>query len=927
MLDLKLLGAPQITLNGEPLTLRRNSIKARAILYYLAAIGTPEPRERLAGLFWSDWPEPKARAYLRGELHLLIDLKDAYLLDADGRIGLIAERSRVDLRELQRVATSTTPTLEDLHAAGRLYTGRFLDGLDSLLEESSPLFAEWLRNQRDLVERQALQIFYRFANGCADEGRMLTAGIDACTHLLDLEPEREEVHRLKMRLLALDGQRAAALKQYDMCASALMDELGVPISAETNALYDRILAGEFDRTARSPAGSAAAGATVRLAPFQAIAPPSHLAGRAGEIEQLSTWLTQPGRSPIVAIVGMGGVGKTALAATLAEQLRERFADGVLWGRVATDAPMDILQSWALAYDRDLSKITSLEARAAAMRNILSDKRALIILDDVVAGKPVDLLLPGAAACPVLLTTRDRAEVALHAGEILELRELSPESGIDMLVHLLGEATIAAEQPAAAELCRLLDGLPLAVEIAAQRIVASPRRDLARMVRSLHSASARLAHGISNRSVRTSFEVSWAGLSESLKRTFALVGLFDGRTFTAEAIASVGARDIDEALDQLDLLMTLSMLKFAGGERYLQHRLLADFALEKLAELPDLPQVQHRFIAHYQHLTQSAAGDFGRLRHEWDHLLRAVEMAQRLQSWPELLALVDAAAAPWLARARFHHARQGFLAGLEAAQALGDATHNTRFAFFLGRIALRQDDYAAAQELLNRAIRGFAVNDNQMRMAEALIDLADVEIELDDFAEAEHHLQHAEEIYAALNQEIGLAAVRCRQASIAYDQEEFARAAELCESGLRLLPPDGGELVRSRILRLLADIAVRKKQLHLAQEYTTQAQMINATVNDQTESAAILFAQAKLAHYFGNEPEALDSAHQSLAIYTTMGDRKAAAVIHVLLCRIYQAMDDGANLQASALRGRALAAEVQDAQIEALFEHFVTNPTS
>jgi DNA-binding SARP family transcriptional activator len=926
MLDLKLLGAPQITLNGAPFNLRRNSIKARALLFYLAAVGALETRERLAGLFWSDCPDQKARAYLRGELHLLGDLKDRYLLDADGRLGLNLEHCHIDVRELQRVAASAAPSLEELHAVSRLVNGVFLDGLDLQLEGSSPLFVEWLIAQRDLVERQVHQILYRLAGVCAEEGRMLTAGIDACSHLLDLAPEREEVHRLKMRLLALDGQRGAALRQYDACASALMDELGVPPSAETNALYDRILAGAFDRPERVDASLSGVEATPRRAPFQAIAPPAYLAGRSQEAEQLVACLTRPGRGAVVAIVGMGGVGKTALAAAMADRLRSHFADGVLWGRVATDAPMDILQSWALAFDRDLSKITSYEARAAAMRDILSDRRALIVLDDVVAGKAIDLLLPG-AACPVLVTTRDRAEVALYASEIVDLRELSAQSGIEMLAHFLGEAPVAAEQSAAEELCALLGGLPLAVEIAAQRILVSPRRDLARMVRSLRSASARLAHGISNRSVRTSFDVSWEGLPPALQRTFALTGLFDGRPFTAEAIAAICACDRDEALDHLDLLATLSMLKLADDEHYVQHRLLADFALEKLSELPDQVQMQHRFVIYYREFTQRAAGDFASLDHAWEHLLHAVAVAQQLQAWPELLALVDAASAPWFARVRFHHARQGFLAGLEAARALQDDVHSTRFAFFLGHIALRQDDYTAAQELLYTAIAGYTASGNQLRMAEALIDLADVEIELGAYAHAEATLQRAEATYTLLEQPAGVAAVRCRQASIAYDRDAYAQASELCADALRLLPPNGGEVVRSRTLRLLADIAVREQQLALAQQYTTQAQMVNATINDQTEHAAILFAQAKLAHYFGNEQEALANALQSLASYTAMGDRKATAVIYLLLCRIYKTIDDQVNLQLSAQHGRSLAAEVQDAQIEALFAQFFDPPTN
>ncbi|HAJ35532.1 MAG TPA: hypothetical protein DCL15_07550 [Chloroflexi bacterium] len=920
MLNLKLLGAPQITLHDAPFTLRRNSIKARALLYYLATVGTLEPRERLAGLFWSDWPEAKARAYLRGELHLLSDLKETYLLDADGRLGLHPDRCRVDVQQLQCVLATPTATLEELYAASRLVAGPFLDGVDTQLEESSPLFIEWLTTQRELIARQIDQLLYRLASACADEGRMLNAGIDACLELLDRAPEREEVHRLKMRLLALDGQRGAALKQYDACASALMDELGVLPSAETNALYDRILAGEFDRSAQS-ASATFTEATSRRTPFQAIAPPVHLAGRDQELTQLTTALTRSGRGAVVAIVGMGGVGKTALAAELANRLRGEFTDGVLWGRVATDATPDILQSWGLAFDRDLSKISSYEARAAAMRDILSDKRALIVLDDVITGKPIDLLLPGASPCAVLITTRDRAEVARYTNEIVELRELPAVAGLEMLTHLLGEETVATEHAAAEELCQLLGGLPLAVEIAAQRVLASPRRDLARMVRSLHSASARLAHGISNRSVRTSFEVSWESLDASLRRTFAVMGLFDGRPFTAAALAASSDLEADAALDQLDLLATLSMLKYAEDDRYVQHRLLADFALEKLAALPDQEQVEQRFVAHYRHIAQRAAGDFVQLEQEWDHLLHAIQIAHARQRWTEVLALVDAASAPWFARARFHQARQGLQAGLDAAQALQDTTHITRFAFFLGRIALRQDEYTAARELLTTAIAGYAAAGNQIRMAEALVDLADVEMELGAYANAESDLQQAETLYTALEQPTGIAAVRCREASIAYDRSDYAAASRLCEDALRLLPAEGGEVVRSRTLRLLADIAAREKQYALAQQYTAQAQVVNAAINDQTEHAAILFAQAKLAHYFGNEQEALASARQSLAGYTAMGDRKAAAVIHLLLCRIYRAIGDQTNLQAAMQQGRRLAAELQDAQIETWFEEY------
>ena len=88
------------------------------------------------------------------------------------------------------------------------------------------------------------ETLYRLAETAAHSQERIDLGIAACAQLLADEPEREEVHRLKMRLLALAGQRTAALKQYDECTAALLDELGVPPSAETNALYDQIMAGE-----------------------------------------------------------------------------------------------------------------------------------------------------------------------------------------------------------------------------------------------------------------------------------------------------------------------------------------------------------------------------------------------------------------------------------------------------------------------------------------------------------------------------------------------------------------------------------------------------------------------------------------------------------------------------------------------------------
>ena len=917
MLNITLLGTPQITWNGQPLVLRpRNSARAKAILYYLAAEGRPITRERLAGLLWSDWPEKKARDYPRGELFLLGPLRPSPLSEVDGCLALDPATFTSDLAVFHHLTERTAVTVEELDQALHLWNGSFLQDFEGSIETSAALYLEWLQDQRRLWDDLQRATRYHLAETAAQSQQRLDLGIAACTHLLAEEPEREEVHRLKMRLLAFAGQRTAALKQYDECTTALLDELGVPPSIETNALYDQIVSGEVGSHAIAPSA-------LHPAPFQAPTPTEHFVGRQQEREQLLSWLAQPQRNAITAIVGMGGAGKTTLAAELAHQLRSSFPDGVLWARVSNDNPLDILQSWALAFDKDLSKIGGGEARAAAMRNILAGKRALVVLDDVVAGRAIDLLLPG-NSCPVLITTRDWSEVAARTTQIVELAELTLPESLALLGCYLGEQDVQAENEAAVTLCATLGGLPLAVEIAAQRVFASPRRSLARMVRSLQAAGSRLAHGISNRSVRTSFNASWEALDGSLQRVFALSGVFAGRPFLPAALAAVagdGQLDdvLDDVVDQLEVLATLSMIKPADQERYVHHRLLADFAGEKLAAQPDAVAAQLRFAVYCRRLVLQAAGDYDQLKGEWDNLLAGVAIAHEQGAWVLVAESVDGLTAPWFARARFTQAQQGFRWALDAAAALEDAGRSARYSYYLAKTFLRQDNYTEARQLLNSAIQVFQTLRDQPRLADAMVDLADVALEQADYAESAVNLENAEVIYRQLHQHVGVATVKCRQALIAYFENRDEHARRLCSEALENLPSGDGAIVRSRTLRLLTDVALRSQQLVQAAEYCHQAQAANQSVNDPTESAAILYAQAKLDHFLGDHASALVSAVQSAQHYTAMGDRKATAIVNHFAGRLHLACGQVTEARSAAERGLVLARTLNDDDLIGLYQ--------
>ncbi len=109
-----------------------------------------------------------------------------------------------------------------------------------------------------------------------------------------------------------------------------------------------------------------------------------------------------------------------------------------------------------------------------------------------------------------------------------------------------------------------------------------------------------------------------------------------------------------------------------------------------------------------------------------------------------------------------------------------------------------------------------------------------------------------------------------------------------------------------MLRLLTDIAIQQRQFDLASEYCRQAQVVNSRVKDQTESAALLFAQAKLDYLMDFDADALDNARQSVQLYSAMGDRKASAVVYHMISKIQLKLGEPDAATAAARQGLAIA---------------------
>jgi predicted ATPase/DNA-binding SARP family transcriptional activator len=318
ILELRLLGRLELRRDGTPVADMQAS-KTLALLSYLAVTARPHARSSLAGLLWGGMPEVKARGNLSKALsslrqvvgdHLTIT-RQAVACESDGGFWL-------DVAEFE--AGVHDNSIEGLQAAVELYQGDFLDGF---YVRNAPEFEDWALAQQARLKESALRALHTLAAHFAeqdDAGR--AKAIDYTSHLLRLEPWREEAHRQMMRLLALNGQRGAALAQYRACRQVLAEELGVEPGPETTTLYEQIRDGDLSRgvTEPSPLPETSPLPILDLPDFLQVsetpsdADRSPFVAREDELAQLNRWLeqAQAGQGRVAFVIGEPGSGKTAL---------------------------------------------------------------------------------------------------------------------------------------------------------------------------------------------------------------------------------------------------------------------------------------------------------------------------------------------------------------------------------------------------------------------------------------------------------------------------------------------------------------------------------------------------------------------------------------------------------------------------------------
>ncbi|HET7271428.1 MAG TPA: BTAD domain-containing putative transcriptional regulator, partial [Rubrobacter sp.] len=730
-----LLGGFRVSVGTRTIEARQWRLRKAAALMKLLALapGHHLHREQAMDLLWPDSSKKAASNNLRQTLHATRRALDMaagsrYLTSEDESLVLCPDGQLwVDVEAFEEAAAIARHSRDPAAygAALDLYVGELLPG---------DLYEEWAESRRQDLRRTYLDLLVELA-GLHEEFGDCGPAIEALRGVLAVEPVNEQAHVGLMRLYALSARRAEALAQYKRLEEVLSRELGAEPRVTSRHLYEEIAAGTF-LPQQHPPPDFPRGKPTDASKHNLPAPRTSFVGRKRDILEVKRSLAM---TRLLTLTGAGGSGKTRLALEVARDLVGAYPSGV-W--LAELAPLSEGNLVPQVVARAL-KVREQPGRplTGTLTEALGEKKLLLLLDNCEhLADPVAHLLDNLLdSCPrlrVMVTSREALSVAgetvwrvpslsvPEADHLPTARVLTRYDAVRLFLdrtrQRLPDFSLTPDNTeAVAEICRKLEGIPLAIELATARVGALSVRQISERLRDPLSflSTGRRTAVPRQRTLRGTLDWSYELLSAPEQTLFGRLSVFAGSA-SLGAVETVGSGDGIEEGDVLNLLSRLVDKSLVMAEvieldrlRYRMLQPIRQYACEKLEESGEAKIVRCRHAEFFLALAKRAEPELlaGR-QEEWlERLEREHGNFRAALGWSfsqgeaDLgLRLGTALWRLWDLHGHLSEGRRWLERGISASGRTRTST-NARALNGAGWIALWQGDYEAAKMLVEQSL--------------------------------------------------------------------------------------------------------------------------------------------------------------------------------------------------------------------------------